>query len=82
MAGLPTAPDRPIVVRDEPDRPQPRRDRMTGRGMSAVVGRVRAEPLFGACGVKFMTLAHNTIRGAAGGSLLNAEMLVKMGGLT
>jgi aspartate-semialdehyde dehydrogenase len=82
VAGLPSAPERPIVVRDEPDRPQPRRDRMTGRGMSAVVGRVRAEPLFGACGVKCMTLAHNTIRGAAGGSLLNAEMLVKMGGIT
>lgn len=78
VAGLPMAPDQPIVVRPETDRPQPRRDRMTGRGMSTVVGRVRAEPLFGNCGVKFVTLTHNTIRGAAGGSLLNAEVLFKV----
>ncbi|MCL4507879.1 MAG: aspartate-semialdehyde dehydrogenase [Chloroflexi bacterium] len=77
--GLHMAPDRPVVVRDEPDRPQPRRDRMTGKGMSTVVGRVRAEPLFGDCGVKFMTLSHNTIRGAAGGSLLNAELCARWG---
>lgn len=81
VAGLPTAPAQPVVVRDEPDRPQPRRDRMTGGGMSAVVGRVRAEPLFGARGVKYVTLAHNTIRGAAGGSVLNAEALVKVIGM-
>jgi aspartate-semialdehyde dehydrogenase len=79
VAGLPTAPDSPIVVRDEADRPQTRRDRLTGGGMSVVVGRVRAEPLFGAHGVKFMTLAHNTIRGAAGGSVLNAECVWRMG---
>ncbi len=77
VAGLPTAPDQPVVVRTEPDRPQPRRDRNTGHGMSAVVGRVRPEPLFGKYGVKFITLAHNTIRGAAGGSVLNAEMVVR-----
>lgn len=77
--GLPTAPDQPIVVRDEADRPQPRRDRMIGKGMSAVVGRIRPEPLFGSNGVKFMTLAHNTLRGAAGGSVLNAEVVVKLG---
>jgi aspartate-semialdehyde dehydrogenase len=80
--GLPTAPKQPIIVRDEPDRPQPRKDRLAGggraAGMSCVVGRVRAEPLFGERGVKFMTLAHNTIRGAAGGSILNAELFVKM----
>lgn len=81
VAGLPTAPEHPIIVRAEPDRPQPRRDRMAGRGMSAVVGRVRAEPLFGDCGVKCVTLAHNTIRGAAGGSILNAEVLFKVSGL-
>ncbi len=81
VAGLPTAPAHPIVVRAEPDRPQPRRDRMAGKGMSAVVGRVRAEPLFGDCGVKCVTLAHNTIRGAAGGSILNAEVLFKSFGL-
>lgn len=69
-------------MRDEPDRPQPRRDRLAGSpvgGMSVVVGRVRREPLFGDCGVKFVTLAHNTIRGAAGGSVLNAELAWRMG---
>lgn len=79
VAGLYMAPDQPVVVRCEPDRPQPRRDRMTGKGMSTVVGRVRAEPLFGNCGVKFVTLSHNTIRGAAGGSLLNAELAARWG---
>ncbi|PJF47138.1 MAG: aspartate-semialdehyde dehydrogenase [Chloroflexi bacterium] len=81
-AGLPSAPDCPIIVHDEPDRPQPRRDRLAGSpvgGMSVVVGRVRREPLFGDCGVKFVTLAHNTIRGAAGGSVLNAELAWRMG---
>lgn len=82
LRDLPTAPTQPIVVRDEPDRPQPRLDRLSGNGMSVVVGRVRAEPLFGECGVKLMTLAHNTIRGAAGGSLFNAELAVKMGFLS
>ncbi len=77
--GLPMAPEQPIVVRCEPDRPQPRRDRMTGKGMSAVVGRVRREALFGDCGIKFVVLAHNTIRGAAGGSILNAEAVWRMG---
>ncbi len=78
VAGLPMAPEQPIVVLDEANRPQPRRDRMTGRGMSIVVGRVRAEPLFGAHGVKFVTLSHNTLRGAAGGSVLNAETYLRM----
>lgn len=78
VAGLPTAPDHPIVVRDEADRPQPRRDRLTEGGMSAVVGRVRREPLFGEHGVKFITLSHNTLRGAAGGSVLNAECAWRM----
>ena len=77
--GLPMAPDQPVLVRNEPDRPQPRRDRLTGKGMTTVVGRVRAEPLFGDCGVKYITLAHNTLRGAAGGSLLNAELAAKWG---
>ena len=79
VAGLPIAPDCPIVVREEADRPQTRRDRMTGNGMSIVVGRVRQESLFGAHGVKFITLSHNTIRGAAGGSVLNAESLWRLG---
>jgi aspartate-semialdehyde dehydrogenase len=78
-AGLPTAPECAIVVRNEPDRPQPRKDRMAGKGMSCVVGRVRCEHLFGNAGIKYMTLAHNTIRGAAGGSILNAEVLISQG---
>jgi len=85
VAGLPTAPEWPVIVREEADRPQPRRDRLSGRpvgGMSVVVGRVRREPLFGERGLKFVTLAHNTIRGAAGGSLLNAELAWRRGILT
>jgi aspartate-semialdehyde dehydrogenase len=74
--GLPSAPDPVIIVRDEPDRPQPRLDRMTGKGMSTVVGRVRPDSIFG---LKFVVLSHNTIRGAAGGSVYNAELLKKMG---
>jgi len=70
---LPTAPERPVIVRTERDRPQPVRDRDTGRGMSVVVGRVRDDPVLG---YKFVVLGHNTIRGAAGASVLNAELLV------
>ena len=70
---LPTAPAHPIVYRDEPDRPQPRLDRDAEKGMASVVGRLRE------CNVldyKFVLLGHNTLRGAAGGTVLNAEMLV------
>lgn len=74
--GLPSAPPQPIIVRDEPDRPQTRRDRDAGRGMSTVVGRVRACPILD---YKFVCLSHNTIRGAAGGSLLNAELMYAQG---
>jgi aspartate-semialdehyde dehydrogenase len=74
VRGLPSAPKPPIEVRTEPDRPQPRRDRQTGHGMTAVVGRVRPDPLFD---VKYAVLSHNTVRGAAGGALLNAELLVQ-----
>jgi aspartate-semialdehyde dehydrogenase len=49
---------------------------MTGKGMATVVGRVRPDPIFG---LKFVVLSHNTIRGAAGGSIYNAELLVKLG---
>ena len=70
--GLPSAPERPIVVREENDRPQPRLDRDEGRGMSAVVGRVRECPVLD---YKFVLLGHNTIRGAAGAAILNAELL-------
>ena len=73
---LPTAPKRPIHVRDEENRPQPYLDRDTERGMAATVGRVREDPVLG---VKFVVLTHNTIRGAAGGSVLNAELLVAEG---
>lgn len=73
---LPSAPHCVIEMRREPDRPQPRKDRNTGKGMTTVVGRVREDPLFD---VKFVVLSHNTIRGAAGGSLLNAELMVAQG---
>lgn len=74
--GLPSAPPQPVIVRDEPDRPQTRRDRDAGRGMSTVVGRVRLCPILD---IKFVCLSHNTIRGAAGGSLLNAELMYAQG---
>ncbi len=73
---LPTAPQRPVVVRDELDRPQPVLDREVERGMASVVGRVREDPVLG---WKFVVLGHNTIRGAAGASVLNAELLVADG---
>jgi aspartate-semialdehyde dehydrogenase len=73
---LPSAPAEPIVVRDEPDRPQPRRDRDMGKGMATVVGRVRECSLFD---YKLVALSHNTIRGAAGGSVLNAELMHAQG---
>lgn len=69
----PTAPEAPIVVTDAPDRPQPRRDVDAGQGMSVVVGRVRPDPLLD---VKLVVMGHNTVRGAAGGSILNAELCV------
>jgi aspartate-semialdehyde dehydrogenase len=74
--GLPSAPEKPLVVRDEPDRPQPRRDRMAGKGMSVSVGRVRACPLLD---LRLVSVIHNTLRGAASGSILNAELLVAEG---
>jgi aspartate-semialdehyde dehydrogenase len=73
---LHSAPRPPILVRSEADRPQPRLDRMAGGGMTTVVGRVRPDPLFH---IKLVVLSHNTIRGAAGGSLYNAELLVNLG---
>ena len=76
--GLPSAPEQAILYREEADRPQPRMDRLAGSvpGMTTVVGRLRADPILH---VKFLALGHNTIRGAAGGSLLNAELLVSQG---
>jgi aspartate-semialdehyde dehydrogenase len=73
---LPSAPHPVILVRREPDRPQPRLDRWTGNGMTTVVGRVRPDPLLH---VKLVVLSHNTVRGAAGGSIYNAELLARIG---
>lgn len=77
VPGLPSAPLRPVVVRTQPDRPQPRRDRDEGGGMATVVGRLRPCPVIQ--GWKFVALAHNTVRGAAGCSILNAELLAERG---
>jgi aspartate-semialdehyde dehydrogenase len=77
--GLPTAPELPLVVTRETDRPQTRRDVYAGRGMTVTAGRIRPDPLFD---IKLVALGHNTIRGAAGGSILNAELLVSRGRLT
>ncbi|HET9947887.1 MAG TPA: aspartate-semialdehyde dehydrogenase [Longimicrobiales bacterium] len=78
VRGLPSAPEEPLVLRREPDRPQARKDVETGRGMATVVGRVRSDPLFD---LRLVALSHNTVRGAAGGSILNAEVLGRMGKL-
>lgn len=73
---LPSSPGRPIVVLREDDRPQPLRDCEVGNGMLTSVGRVRPCPVFD---VKFVVLGHNTLRGAAGGAIHNAELLVAQG---
>jgi aspartate-semialdehyde dehydrogenase len=73
---LHTAPERPVLVRDEPDRPQPRLDRDAGGGMSVMVGRLLPD---GVLDYRFVVLSHNTIRGAAGATILNAELLVAKG---
>jgi aspartate-semialdehyde dehydrogenase len=73
---LHTAPERPIIVRDEPDRPQPRLDRDAGRGMSVTVGRILPDKVLD---YRFVALGHNTVRGAAGAAILNAELLIATG---
>jgi aspartate-semialdehyde dehydrogenase len=73
---LPSAPERPVIYLEAPDRPQPRFDIDMGAGMTTAVGRIRP------CGVldwKFTVLSHNTIRGAAGAAVLNAELLKAKG---
>ncbi len=75
-AGLHSAPAAAIEVRDEDDRPQPKLDLWAGKGMATVVGRIRPCPLFG---IKMVILSHNTVRGAAGAALLNAELLIHQG---
>jgi aspartate-semialdehyde dehydrogenase len=73
---LPSAPARPVIVRSEKDRPQPRLDRDAENGMATVVGRIAKDTIFD---FKFTLISHNTIRGAAGAALLNAELLVARG---
>ena len=75
---LPSAPDQPVEYEEMIDRPQPRLDRMRGHGMAATVGRLRPCSLFD---WKFVVLSHNTIRGAAGAAVLNAELLAILGKL-
>ncbi len=70
---LPSAPARPIIYLDQPDRPQPRLDVGRGDGMTVCVGRLRRCPVLD---VKFVVLGHNTVRGAAGAALLNAELML------
>jgi len=70
--GLPSAPERPVALREELDRPQPLRDRDAAGGMTVSVGRVRRAP---AGDLRFVALVHNTVRGAAGGTLLLAELM-------
>ena len=75
---LPTAPEQPVEWAPQEDRPQPRLDRNRGNGMAVTVGRLRP------CGVldwKFTVLSHNTVRGAAGATILNAELLASLGKL-
>lgn len=76
VPSLPSAPRQPVVYLPQTDRPQPRRDRMTGNGMATSLGRLRECPILG---YKFVALSHNTIRGAAGCSILNAELLAVSG---
>jgi aspartate-semialdehyde dehydrogenase len=76
VRGLPSAPNHPVHVRREPDRPQPRRDRDAEGGMAVTVGRVRECPLLD---LRLVSVSHNTLRGAASGSILNAELLVAEG---
>jgi aspartate-semialdehyde dehydrogenase len=82
FSGLPqemklrSAPERPLIVREEPDRPQPRLDRDAGGGMSVTIGRVLPDRVLD---FRFVALSHNTIRGAAGAAILNAELLAAKG---
>jgi aspartate-semialdehyde dehydrogenase len=76
VSQLPSAPEQPVQYLTQIDRPQSRRDRNAGQGMSTSVGRLRECPLLG---YKFVALSHNTIRGAAGCSILNAELLAVKG---
>jgi len=76
---LPFAPEQPIIYRDETNRPQPRMDRDAGKAMAVSVGRLRECPVFD---YRFVALSHNTVRGAAGGAILGAELLQAKGYLS
>jgi len=69
---LPMAPEQPIIYREEDNRPQPRKDRDHDKGMAVVIGRLRPCNVLD---IRFTALSHNTVRGAAGGGILNAELL-------
>jgi len=73
---LPFAPKQPIIYQKQENRPQPKKDRDNDKGMAVTVGRLRKDPVFD---VKFIGLSHNTVRGAAGGGILNAELLKAKG---
>ena len=75
-AELPSSPAETLVYRDEADRPQPRLDRSNGAGLAWTVGNVRRCPVLD---LRYMALTHNTLRGAASGAILNAELLVAQG---
>jgi aspartate-semialdehyde dehydrogenase len=76
VKGLPTAPEHPLVVTMAEARPQPRRDALAGNGMTVTVGRVRQDPILD---LRLVAMSHNVIRGAAGGSVLNADVLAARG---
>jgi len=69
---LPMAPKQPVIYREENNRPQPRKDRYCDKGMAVVIGRLRPCNVLD---VRFTAISHNTVRGAAGGGILNAELL-------
>jgi aspartate-semialdehyde dehydrogenase len=73
---LPMAPERPIIIREEINRPQPRKDRDADKAMAVTIGRIRPCNVFD---IRFVGLSHNTVRGAAGGGVLNAELLKHKG---
>jgi aspartate-semialdehyde dehydrogenase len=73
---LPSAPKKPVIYMDQDDRPQPRKDTERERGMAAFLGRLRPCPVLD---YKFVALGHNTVRGAAGAAVLNAELMYSEG---
>jgi len=73
---LPSAPPHPVIFMEQPDRPQPRRDVERENGMTTFVGRLRPCP---ALDWKFVAMGHNTVRGAAGAAVLNAELMCSEG---